>query len=463
MRIHSNIIETIGNTPLVQLNRVTKGIRAQVVAKLEYFNPGGSVKDRIGVEIIDEYERIGKLKPGGTIVEATSGNTGVGLALVAALRGYKTVFVMPDKMSQEKILLLRAYGARVVITPTNVEPDNPESYYSVARRIVQETPNSVLANQYHNPANPLSHEHTTGPEIWQQTDGTVDVFICGVGTGGTISGVAKYLKAQNPGVKIVGVDPVGSLLYHHFHTREMGPAHGYKIEGIGEDFLPSTYDYTLLDDMVQVNDREAYLMTRRLVREEGIFCGSSGGAAVAGALHWLQANPLDPDQLVVVLIPDSGSRYLSKAFNDDWLRENQLLESSRSAVSVNDLLQRAEPHEIITAHCDDTIESVINKMRDHGISQLPVVDEDNHLLGLVEEVAVLKYLLASPESKDAAHAQVKDTNVINDTITITSDTPLDSLLSIFSTNSAVVVQDNGSIKDIVTKIDLLDFLAHAEG
>ncbi|MBZ0304652.1 MAG: pyridoxal-phosphate dependent enzyme, partial [Anaerolineae bacterium] len=252
--IYGSILDTMGNTPLVRLNKVTRGVDAQIVAKVEFFNPGGSVKDRIGIQIIEDAEKEGRLRPGGTIVEATSGNTGVGLAIAAALRGYRTVFVLPDKMSQEKIQLLRAFGARVIVTPTNVEPDDPNSYYSVARRVTEETPNAILANQYFNPSNHKTHELTTGPELWQQTEGKIDVFVTGVGTGGTITGVSRYLKKQNPNIKIVGVDPVGSLLYEHFKTGKLGQAQGYKIEGIGEDFVPGSYDVTAVDDMVQVGD-----------------------------------------------------------------------------------------------------------------------------------------------------------------------------------------------------------------
>src|SRR5215813_915850 len=327
-KIHHTILDTMGNTPLVRLHKVVRGVQAQIIGKVEYFNPGGSVKDRIGITIIEDAERQGKLKPGGTVVEATSGNTGVGLAIAAAIKGYKCVFVLPDKQSIEKIKQLRAFGARVVVTPTNVDPEDPRSYYSVARQIATETPNAILANQYHNPANPETHYRTTGPEIWEQTGGQIDVFVAGMGTGGTITGVGRYLKEQNPHIKIVGVDPIGSIIYDYFKTGQMTEAHSYKIEGIGEDFIPSIYDFSVIDDMVQVTDKESFLMARRMVREEGIFCGGSSGSAVVGALKYIVENALGPDKFVVVLLPDSGYRNLGKVFDDEWMRENRFLDSA---------------------------------------------------------------------------------------------------------------------------------------
>lgn len=457
--IYNSILETMGNTPLVRLNKVTRGVEAQIVAKVEFFNPGGSVKDRIGIQIIEDAEKEGRLKPGGTIVEATSGNTGVGLAIAAALRGYRTVFVLPDKMSLEKIQLLRAFGARVIVTPTNVEPDDPNSYYSVARRVTEETPNAILANQYFNPSNPKTHELTTGPELWQQTDGKIDVFVTGVGTGGTITGVSRYLKKQNPNIKIVGVDPVGSLLYEHFKTGKLGQAHGYKIEGIGEDFVPGSYDVTAVDDMVQVGDKESFLMTRQLVREEGLFVGISSGSAVVGALKYAREQKLDADQLVVVLLPDTGSRYLSKVFNDDWMRENQMLDPSWIGASVETLLDRRPHHELILARCEETVKSVAEKMREYDISQLPVVNEQRELQGLVEEVKLLHFMLSM--GGESASMKLEDAGVITpDTVTVNVNTPLEALMSIFTTHSVVIVKDNDSVRDIVTKIDLIDFLAH---
>jgi cystathionine beta-synthase len=464
-QIYNNIVETIGDTPLVKLNRVARGVRCKVVAKVEYFNPGGSVKDRIGVTIIEDAERSGKLKPGGTIVEATSGNTGVGLAIAAILKGYKTVFVMPDKMSEEKIRVLRAYGARVVVTPTNVEPDDPRSYYSVSRQLVEDTPNSILANQYHNPVNPQTHYETTGPELWRQTAGKIDIFVAGMGTGGTITGVGKYLKEVNPKVQIVGVDPVGSILYDYFYTGKMTEAHSYKTEGIGEDFIPSVYDFQYIDDMVRVNDKESLLMTRRLVREEGIFCGGSCGAAVAGALHYAAERDLGPDKLMVVLLPDSGSRYLSKIFDDAWMRENRFLESEWVDTPVAAVLERKARQELVMARCTEPVGDVIAKMKANDVSQLPVIGERDQLLGLVTEVSLLSYLL-SQSSGDSSKVAIEDAGVIDSSVyTLTPETSVESVMSVFSTNPIALVTervqgtDDRRVVGIITKIDLLDFLA----
>ena len=315
-----DVLGTMGNTPLVKLNKVTAGIQCTVLAKLEYFNPGGSVKDRIGIFMIQEEVRKGALKPGGTIVECTSGNTGLGLALAASLLGYKCVFTMPDKVPLEKEYMLKAYGAEVIRCPTAVEPDNPESYYSVAKRIASERPNAVQPNQYDNPMNPEAHYRTTGPEIWRDTAGEVDCFVCGAGTGGTITGTGRYLKEQNPKVQIVGIDPRGSILCEYFETGKMGEAGQYLIDGIGEDFIPGAYNFAYIDRMITVEDPDAIIMTRRLAKEEGMLVGSSSGAAVVGALQ--VARDLDPDKIVVVLIPDTGERYLSKVHSEKWLAEN---------------------------------------------------------------------------------------------------------------------------------------------
>lgn len=467
-RIHDNILATMGDTPLVRLNNLGHGVRCQIAVKVEYFNPGSSVKDRIGIRIIEDAEQQGLLKPGGTIVEATSGNTGVGLAMAAIIKGYKCIFVMPDKMSQEKISVLRAYGARVVVTPTNVEPDDPRSYYSVARRLVEETPNSILANQYHNPINPQTHIETTGPEIWRDTAGQIDVFVAGIGTGGTIVGVGKYLKQMNPKVQIVAVDPVGSIVHDYFYTGKMGEAQSYKTEGIGEDFIPSNYDFDYIDDIVQVSDKECMLMTRRLVREEGIFGGNSCGAAMAGALRYAAERNLGPETLMVVLLPDSGSRYLSKVFDDNWMRENQFLESDWSEMTINTVLDRKTRKNLIVAYHDDTVADVIQKMKDNDISQLPVLGEREQLVGMVKEVGLLNYMLTHG-SGAATQTTLKDSDIVDSNVpALRPTTPVETVMSVFTTHELALVteavpnSDDKRVVDILTKIDLLDFLTHRD-
>jgi cystathionine beta-synthase len=455
-KIYDTILETIGQTPLVRLHSVTRGLKVDLLAKVEFFNPGGSVKDRIALGIIEEAEKSGRLKPGGTVVEATSGNTGAGLAIVAALKGYKTIFVMPDKMSQEKVQLLRAYGARVVITPTAVEADDPRSYYSVARKLVEETPNCILANQYYNPENPRSHYLTTGPEIWAQTAGKIDIFVAGMGTGGTITGVGRYLKEKNPNIQIVGVDPIGSILYDLHQGKKDVVAESYKVEGIGEDILPGTLDLSIVDEVVRVTDKESFLMTRRLVREEGIFCGGSCGSAVAGALHYIRNHELEPDQTVVVILPDSGSRYLSKIFNDDWMRENRFLQSSMDEVRAIHVLHSKAIQEVYTAKPTDRMRDVIDLMKKLDISQLPVT-ENGKLIGMVTEVELLNHLLFSTHthSREETIAEIARPSVT----TVNVDTPMEALMSVFATARVAVVLDGETIAGIITKIDLLDFLA----
>jgi cystathionine beta-synthase len=327
--IHNSIIETIGNTPLVKLNKVTDGLPITVAAKVEYFNPGQSVKDRIALKMVEDAEKEGLLKPGGTIIEGTSGNTGMGLALAAIVKGYKCVFTTTDKQSKEKIDLLRALGAEVIVCPTNVEPDDPQSYYSVAKRLDNEIPNSYYPNQYDNPSNAKAHYETTGPEIWEQTDGKITHYVAGMGTGGTISGTAKYLKEKNPEIKIIGIDTHGSVYksYHEtgeFDQSKIGP---YLTEGIGEDIIAGNVDWDIIDKVIQVSDKDAFVTTRRLAREEGLFIGGSCGSAVFGALEYARENKLGADALMVVILPDSGTRYVSKIYNDDWMIENGFMDA----------------------------------------------------------------------------------------------------------------------------------------
>lgn len=459
LRVYDDVVQAIGNTPLVRLNKVTRGIRALVYAKVEFMNPGGSVKDRIGLGMIEAAEREGRLKPGGTIVEGTSGNTGVGLAIAAAIKGYKCIFVMPDKMSEEKIRLLRAFGARVVITPTAVEPDDPSSYYSVSKRLSEESPNTILAGQYWNPANPEAHYLTTGPEIWKQTQGKIDYLVCGMGTGGTITGVGRYLKEQNPQVKVIGVDPVGSLLYDTFKAGGKIPpgvfSKVYKIEGIGEDFLPSALDFQYVDDVIQVGDRESFLMTRRLVREEGLFCGGSSGTAVHAALQ--MAKNLEADKTVVVILPDSGSRYLSKVFNDNWMRENRMLDMPLAEGRVEDILATKKLG-VITAHKGDLKTDVIARMKQYNISQLPVVDDEGCYVGMVTEVDLLNHLLGS-DHKHAADETIEDIIDQESAEVIGPETSLAVLSEVFRQGKVAVVCEEDKVTGIVSKIDLIEYLA----
>lgn len=458
MEVYDSILDTIGDTPLVRLHTIGSDLSCQLLVKVEFFNPGGSVKDRIGPAIIAEAEASGRLKPGGTIVEATSGNTGVGLAIAAAIKGYRTIFVMPDKMSQEKILLLRAFGARVVVTPTAVEPDDPRSYYKVSERLVAETPNAILANQYHNPENPRAHYVSTGPELWRQTRGKITHFVVGMGTGGTISGTGLYLKEQNPHVKIIGVDPIGSILYELHRSGKYTKAEGYKVEGIGEDFLPGTTDLSVVDHIVQVNDKESLLMARRLVREEGIFCGGSSGSAVVGAIKYAREHNLGPDDVMVVILPDSGSRYLSKVFDDEWMRENGFLERAWIDVRAQDV-QFAKPDQgLITAGPQDLIVNVVSKMKQYNVSQLPVLEDDGRLLGAVTEIDLLNHMLVTSHATHDPHETIE--SIIDRNVPVVRpNTPLETLMGIFSHHNAAIIATGDQVQGILTKIDILDFLS----
>lgn len=444
----------VGNTPLVKLNRVTAEIPSNFYAKVEFFNPGGSIKDRVADYIIKKGEQSGKLKPGGTIVEATSGNTGMGLAVVAAVKGYKCIFVMPDKMSDEKIQTLRAFGAKVVVTPTAVAAEDPRSYYSVAKKLVEVTPNSFYANQYHNPDNPEVHYLTTGPEIWEQTDGKVDAIVAGVGTGGTISGIAKFLKEKNPKVKVVAVDPVGSILTEYFRTGSMhAQPKVYKIEGIGEDFLPSNVHFKLIDEFVQVNDKESFLMCRDLLTKEGIFAGVSCGSAVVGAMKYARSHPEAKN--IVVVLPDSGNRYLSKAFNENWMRDNGFLDSPLFTDSVGDLLTAlgSKINEVISAKHTDTVEQVITTMKEHGVSQLPVFTE-GQLSGVIDEGDLIHPLVSG---------LVKPTDRIlnfmkGSVIMVEPADSLKKLSDMFEKGYVALVKDAAGKLRIITKIDFISYL-----
>ena len=402
---HNDILGTIGNTPLVRLNRVNAGLPGTLLAKLEFFSPGGSVKDRIGVSMIDAAVESGELEAGGTIIEGTSGNTGVGLALAAIARGYTCIFTTTDKQSPEKIALLRALGAQVIVCPTAVAPEDPRSYYSVARRLAVETPNSVYLNQYDNPANTQAHVRSTGPEIWEQTDGRVTHIIVGAGTGGTISGVATYLKEQNPDVKIVGVDPFGSVYWKYFHTGEFdqNEIYPYVTEGVGEDILAGNMNFELVDDYVRVTDRESMLMTRRLCEEEGMFLGGSCGMAMAGALQWMDAHrdELTDDSVLVVIMPDGGYRSMGKTYNDVWMQEHGFLEEDRVLTAEGLVRQRAERgggKRLVSVSADTTLDDAIEIMREHAISQVPIMEGDEVVGSLIEQ-DILQSLIGDPDAR----------------------------------------------------------------
>ncbi len=457
-RIFNSILGAIGHTPLVRLGRIARELACPLYAKLEFMNPGGSVKDRVGANIVEQAEKRGELKPGGTIVEATSGNTGVGLAIAAALKGYKTIFVMPDKMSNEKILLLRAYGAKVVITPTAVAPEDPRSYYEVAKKFVRETPNAILANQYHNPDNPKTHELTTGPELWEQTEGRLTDVIIGMGTGGTISGVGRYLKSKNPDIKIVGVDIEGSILTEIWQNQGKIPEgvypKTYKVEGIGEDFLPSATDLSVVDWIERAGDRESFLWARQLVRQEGIFAGGSSGSALAGAMKYCRK--LKADRLPVVIFPDSGSRYLSKFYDDKWMREFGFLSMEFGEMTLGDLLLAKPDKTLHTAALGDSIRRVVAVMHQHGISQMPVVGADGTLVGLIEEVDLLNHML---EKHEHSHDEPIDGLVQNAGAVFPPETSLEEAMPSLTAGYALIVVEESRPVGILTKIDVLDYVA----
>jgi cystathionine beta-synthase len=452
-----NILEAIGGTPIVKLQKVARHVAADIYVKCEYLNPGGSMKDRVALNIVTDAERRGLLGPGGTIVEATSGNTGMGLALVASLRGYSTVFVMPDKMSPEKVAGLRAFGARVVICPTAVEPDDPRSYYMTAKRIVEETPGAFYANQYHNPANPDAHYMSTAPEIWKQTNGELDVFVAGMGTGGTISGCGRYFKEKKPGFRLVGVDPIGSLYYEFVKTGRMTRPFSYYVEGIGEDFLPTTMNLKLLDEIMRVDDKECFLMTRKLVQEEGLYVGGSSGAAVAGAIKY--AETAKRKENILVLLPDSAQKYLSKIFDDKWMRENGFLDEPDPLGTVSSLLRAKKPRPLVMAKKGDKVRDVIGQMRDTGVSQMPVLDaEGRRMAGIVSEVDLLNYLVRQEGADGGLDAPIDDL-IESAYATVTPATRVHLLRNIFNDAQIVVVEERDEIVGVITKIDLIEYLA----
>ncbi|HYE58273.1 MAG TPA: pyridoxal-phosphate dependent enzyme [Rhodothermales bacterium] len=455
-----NVLGTIGDTPLVRLNRVTEGLPCTVLAKVEFFNPGGSVKDRIGIAMVEAAERDGRLKPGGTLIECTSGNTGAGVALAAIVKGYRCIFTTTDKQSQEKLDVLRALGAEVMVCPTNVAPDDPRSYYSVARRLEQEIPGSVLLNQYDNPANAEAHVRTTGPELWTQTDGKITHYVAGGGTGGTISGTTKYLKEQNAEIKVIGVDPYGSVYYKYFHEgvfddKEIYP---YLIEGVGEDILAGNMDFSCVDDYVRVTDRDAMLMTRRLAREEGLFCGQSSGMAVSGAIQWLRAHrdELKPTDVVVVLLPDSGFRYLAKTYNDAWMKQHGFLEARPEITASSVLNARKRTARLVTARPETTLSEAIQAMAEHGISQVPVF-EDTQPVGSLSESAILNRLIAQPDARDLPVREVMGEPFP----VVPASLHLDHLTAYLEQGAGAVLVHEENGYGILTRSDLISALAQA--
>ena len=435
-----SILDTIGNTPLVRLQTLGADLPCPVLAKVEFFNPGGSVKDRIGLAMIEDAEARGLLKPGGTIIEGTSGNTGAGLAIAAIAKGYRCLFTTTDKQSPEKVDVLRALGAEVVVCPTNVAPDDPRSYYSVAARLARETPNSFYPNQYDHPANTEAHYRTTGPELWAQTDGRITHLVAGAGTGGTISGTAKYLKEQNPDVKTIGVDPYGSVYAEYWRTGEFKESeiYPYVTEGVGEDILAGNMDFSLVDDYVQVDDATTMRMTRRLAREEGLFVGQSCGMAVAGALAWLEAHrdELTESDVVVVVLPDSGFRYLSKTYNDEWMRRNGFLEEPPAPTLDAVLAARERPGPVTAVSPDDTLAEAIAAMIGHGFSQVPVI-EGGRVVGSLSERGVLGRLLDEPDARSRPVREVMGPPLP----VVGRDVPLDRLAATFDAEvGAALVQ-----------------------
>ena len=454
MAYHENVLSAIGRTPLVRLGKVVGEQDATVLCKLEFMNPGGSIKDRMALHIIEKAERAGLLRPGSTIVENTSGNTGVGIAIAAAVKGYRCVFTMPDKMSKEKQDALKAFGAQVVVTPTNVPADSPDSYYSVAKRIATETPNSFYLNQYHNPDNVEAHLRITAPELWEETGGKFDAFVAGLGTGGTMSGCGRYFKEKNPKILNVGADPIGSVYFSMFKTGKLSTPHVYKIEGIGEDMMCGAMDLSVLDDVRQVTDAQAFAMARRLAREEGIFAGGSSGAAVHVAVQL--ARELGPGKTVLVPLPDGGRSYVSKFFSDEWMRDNGFPidgEGPISAATVKDVLSRRRGT-VLTARRTEKVEAVVKRMRDHDVSQLPVVDDAGRAVGMIHEYDLLNFLV---EGKHRL-SEVVDPLVQPVQGVVGPDTPVGRLREIFNDDNVAVVKEGEKVTGILTKIDLIEFL-----
>ena len=449
MNYAKNILETIGNTPLVKLNSVTAEIEALVLAKVETFNPGNSIKDRMALKMVEDAEADGRLKPGGTIIEGTSGNTGMGLALAAIIKGYKCIFVISDKQSKEKMDILRAVGAEVVVCPTNVEPDDPRSYYSVSKRLGEETPNSWYVNQYDNPSNAIAHYEQTGPEIWKQTEGKITHFVVGVGTGGTVSGTAKYLKEQNPNIKVWGIDTYGSVFkkYHETGVFDENEIYPYITEGIGEDILPKNVDFSLIDGFTKVTDKDAAVYTRKIAKEEGIFVGNSAGSAIKGILQLKEH--FTKEDVVVVLFHDHGSRYVGKMFNDDWMRERGFLEAE--VTTAADLIKDHADKPLLKVRTEELISHAIERMREFKISQIPVEDVTG-FVGSVDESALLRHYI---EDKNIAEKPIREVMGAAYPI-VSADTSIDKVSKLITKDNQAVLVDLGNGKHhIITKYDII--------
>lgn len=453
MKYYDSIIDTVGNTPLVKLNKITKDIPGMFLAKVEYFNPGNSIKDRIGIKMIEDAEASGKLKPGGTIIECTSGNTGMGLALGAVVKGYKCIFTTTDKQSKTKLDILRSLGAEVIVCPTNVEPEDPRSYYSVAKRLNREISNSIHMNQYDNLSNRQAHYETTGPEIWEQTEGKVTHYVTTIGTGGTVMGVAMYLKEKNPNVKVYGIDVYGSLLkkYHDTGELDMNEVYPYMTEGIGEDFVPQNYDMKYIDHIEQVTDKEGAVMARRLAREEGIFCGYSAGTVLQGLIQL--KDKFSKNDVVVIILHDHGSRYVAKIYNDDWMRERGFLIDE--VVTAKTIIERKKITQLVFAEPHETVASAFKKMKEMALTQLPVMDGEINL-GSLTEHGILQLLMENPY-----HREDEVGNVMGKPFPFVhlNETATDISKYISKDNTAVLVKANSGMLHIITEFDLIEAMA----